>query len=55
MTLSQEIMVLDFGDEPAAGPQRQQQSSRPEVQLPPYVTHETAYSRPAAETGRWRC
>ena len=48
MTLSQEIMVLDFGDEPAAGVQRQQQSSLPEVQLPPYVTQETAFGAPAA-------
>ncbi|XP_043190811.1 uncharacterized protein LOC122364481 isoform X1 [Amphibalanus amphitrite] len=48
MTLSQEIMVLDFGDEEGVGVQRQQQTSRPEVQLPPYVTQEATFGAPAA-------
>ncbi|XP_037088474.1 uncharacterized protein LOC119109039 [Pollicipes pollicipes] len=43
MTLSQEILVLDFGDEPDARPQQQQRSSLPEVEVPPYVTHQTAF------------
>ncbi|XP_043194798.1 uncharacterized protein LOC122366503 isoform X4 [Amphibalanus amphitrite] len=47
MTLSQEIMVLDFGDEEGVGVQRQQQTSRPEVQLPPYVTQEATFGAPA--------
>jgi len=43
MTLSQEILVLDFGDEEEALRKTQGQSrSQPAVELPPYVTRQAA-------------